>query len=615
MLEDTTRLTEEFDEHPAHGLGNRTAQNIDRRPASGWNFLAWSFFLAQMVNSSAAQAAFEQFSKSIDPDLGADAPAKTSGGVAAGEGITAGNVPAGEEPVAAAEAADAAAASGATVAEVGGVDLSPTVQAGQVAALGEGAIAGGGYVGHGSNTTTVIDGPVHVIGVIIEIPGQNTTAPSEIPVGIELSVDPGVGPTIDVDVDVDGSGLGIDAGVGDLADLVLDVDLTEGISTTVGVSVLEAIDVGLEIGLSDGVDVGLDTGLGGLLDVAFDLDLDLDQEMTADVGLSLGGLVSSQLSLDLSDALNGGLEISIGDVAGVALDFSTANGLELDANLNLAGLADVGLHIGTPLSLEAGISIGAVADVELAFALDAVGSEILSPLTSILAGSTDSLLASDLLTLALADIGVAPDLGITLTDVSPISIVDDLISPIAEIAVEAEIASILSDSVPSLMATADEALLDLSDLDAGILGLELPLGAFDDVLEPGQSTDVHDFAPVVDRSINDSLVELGATSPLSVSSTIELVDVGSAALSLPLELISGGAYTDYGINLQTESTANEAPLFSELEEREEGGLLSSVDAILALDDEGGLDGLDNLAFIPDIGGDDGAVKGLSSFLL
>lgn len=614
MLEDT-RNSDTLNEHPSQALRDTTIQKIDRRPASGWNFLAWSFFLAQMVNSSAAQAAFEHFSKSIDPDLGADAPLKASGSVAAGEGIRAGNVSLGEEAPAAAEAADAAAASGATVAEVGGVDFSPPADVGQIAALGEGVVAGGGYAGQGSNTTTVIDGPIHVIGVIIEIPGQGTTTPGDIPGGIEVSVDPGVGPPIDIDLDTDGSGVEIDASVGDLADVVLDVDLTDGISTTVGVSVLDAIDAGLEIGLSDGgVDVGLNTGLGGLFDVAFDLDLDLDQEITADVGLSLEGVAHSQLSLDLSDGLNGGLDTSIGDIAGVALDFSTANGLELDTNLNLGGLADVGLEISTPLSLEANISIGAVADVQLAFALDDVGGEILSPVAEIFAGTTDALLASGDLAEALAEIGVAPDLGILLTDVSPISIVGDLVSPIAELDAEAEIADLLNESVPSLMAFADESLLGLSDVDAGVLGLELPLGTFDEVLDLGQVTDVLDVAPVIDSSINENLAELAATLPLPVSSTIELIAVENAALSSPLELIAGGAYTDYGINLQSETTGGDAALFPEPVETDQGGFLSSFDETLSLDDDGALDGLDHLAFVPDIGGDDGAIKGLSGLL-
>lgn len=614
MLEDTNRISDTLGEHSEHSapvFRDTAAQSVDRRPASGWNFLAWSFFLAQMLNSSAALAAFEQFAKSFDPEIGNDAPAKAAAGSAAGEGIRAGTVPAGEESPSNVEAGDAAQASGVALAEVGGVDVSQPVEAGQVAALGEGAIAGGGA---GQGSKTAFDGPVQVIGVIIDVPGGGTTGSGENYGGVDVTIDPGVGLVVDIDVDVDveGSGVSVDAGAGGLADVVLDVDVSDGIATYLDVSVLDVINAELVIGLSDGIEIGLDAGLGGLADVA--LDLGLDQGLSTDIDLSLLGIADSQIALDLSNGLSGGLEASVGDIAGVVLDFSTANGLELDNSVNLGGIADVAIEIGSPLSVNADLSIASIANVELAFGLDGAVQDTLSPVTELLAEAAGPLLSDNIVTEALANIGVAPDLGITLTELSPMSLAEDLSAPLGEMAGDGQILDLLNESVPSLMSSAGEPLQGLSLVDAEILGLELPLGSFESAFDSGQPTDVLEVASDVEAALLESLDLTGAL-PMPVSSTIELISTGSQVPSSPLEIISGGSYTDYGINLQSDTAASESPLLPEPKETDQGGLLSSIDTILALDDVGSVDELDHPAFLPDIGGDDGALKGLTSWLL
>jgi hypothetical protein len=100
-----------------------------------------------------------------------------------------------------------------------------------------------------------------------------------------------------------------------------------------------------------------------------------------------------------------------------------------------------------------------------------------------------------------------------------------------------------------------------------------------------------------------------------VTSTIVLVDSTTTISSTPLELVSNGVYTDFGIALQADAAFDDVQALSTSGSTIGDGLLASVDRLLSLDDDDVVASLDHPTFLAGLSTDDGSIKGLGSLLL
>ncbi|MBY0227610.1 MAG: hypothetical protein K2Q28_17560 [Hyphomicrobium sp.] len=675
MFEDAPQVSLRIDAQKAQAAPDNEIRQIERRPASSWNFLAWSFFLAQVLTSHAAQAALETISQAIDPELGKNTPHKsgTDAPAAAKSSSAASSQANDDTPPAGAEAANAPLQSVGT-AEIGGMEVGTAAEAGMVRDVGEGAVSGASGQARDATATAGGDGGIHVIGVIIEVPaGGSTSQPGVI-------IDAGGGTGINVDLDLTGDmGLSVDATLGGIVDAVLDVDLNDNITTTIGVSLGDMLDAGVDLDLSNDPGIDVDAGLGGLANVAFDLNL--GEGVSTDLGVTIGDFATAGFVVDLSNGINIGLDAGLGQLADLALDLTTANNLELDAAIDAGGL--VGIAFGTDDIYASGadVSVAEFAGIDLVFALNdgaavdlgalvgdmaalnvsvdtgdqiAISADfgvvqaglmiqsggsldllngVLAEATPVLASTTDlggdvtGLLTTDIIATMIGDEaigisevlaanGIVQDLSLVLLNLDPsASSLGDLSPSLLELGNETTVGDLLIESVPSLLTYADE-ITPTEFADFSILGLELSLDNIGTVAESSSSS--FDMDPVAvadfDRApeMEEDFSTLADILPMPVLSTISIIETPQEAVPLPFEIATGGAYTDYGINLQLDDvTGGELPSFVG-NESDEGGLFSSVDSLLSLDDT---DVLDEANVWPGALPDDGGLKGLGSILM
>jgi hypothetical protein len=647
------------------------ASRFNRRPAGSWNFLAWSFFIAQMLTSSAAQAAIDQLMSGDESEPGQNANAQgMSASPATNGGARAGVTPSEDESPAQTDGTESSSPSE-KMAEIGGMEATAPADAGQVGAMTEGGVMGGVQAAGRSPASPNSDGSVQVIGVIIEIPGGTTGQPG---------VTGEVGSIVDVAVGVDaGNGITTDVSLGNLVDVAFDAGLVSGIETELDMSIGDLIETAIDISLFDGLDANLDVGVADIVDIA--LQIGLDQGLHSEIGVSLAGVIGTGFGIDTSSGFGLSINAGLDPIAGVSLELGTVDGIAFGSSIG-GGLLDVGFELGTFELADLDLSVGGFADVELLIDSDsgiaaelaaglgaiaelklafdvpdgisiginadpiasvdlAISSGLVGDLPGVVAevshaleATTDMpldighLLAAGLLsatpdseianiTEALSDAGIVPDLGTVLSEFSSSEFAGELPGTATELAPAEFVEALLVQSVPSLMNTSDELLVSIMNDSPSILGLELPLGYFDTEADSGApvQSSLHTLSATSDSAFGEDFNSLADVLPLPVNSTIVLADSTTSISSTPLELVSNGVYTDFGIALQADAAFDDVQALGTSGSSVGDGLLSSVDRLLSLDDDDVVATLDSPTFLAGLSTDDGSIKGLGSLLL
>lgn len=135
--------------------------------------------------------------------------------------------------------------------------------------------------------------------------GLNPPGGSDPGIGVDLELGGPGGVTAGVAVDLGGGGIDVGLAVGPLLGADIGLDLGPGISADVGLDVggLAAVDFGLDVGSGGiGADIGLDVGGLAAVDVGLDvgsggLDLDLAVELPGPAGALAGGVVETVESI------------------------------------------------------------------------------------------------------------------------------------------------------------------------------------------------------------------------------------------------------------------------------------------------------------------------------
>jgi hypothetical protein len=345
------------------GIADVMLEDFARRPERQrglWNFLTWSFFLAQVMAANGLIATGAQAGQTDDGMAHHDAD--SSGNVdlnalAAQADIDSSNTGAAGKTLATILTEQQNGEAGKLI---GDITALPAEAGGVSEAQGPAGSSGANVLlasaSEGSNEASTADNLPTTEGVVL-------------PPGVGIDLDLGPGPD-----------LGLDIGLGPLGGIGLDLGLGNGLGIDLDAR-LAGIDLGVDLGLAQGLNLALNLDLGAA-DLGLDLGLDDGINLAADLG---------NLGLDLG------------------LDFG--NGIAL--NLGVAGL-DLGLELPSPVAGLLGGSNGTLGQ-QLASSpvLDSLLSTATGPLIDLtqgLGGSSDVVGSGGLVTFAssLLD-GAQPD--------------------------------------------------------------------------------------------------------------------------------------------------------------------------------------------------------------